>query len=118
MLIETSQMQRLIVVLGHPTYGLSVVLFSLLLSSGLGSCSDQPDRAGRDRGRRAWSAWPCSSALLVVFGVVTPLLAHRFEGATTPVRIAVSAALLCVPGLFMGMAFPLGMRLAPEPRRP
>ena len=37
MLIETSQMQRLIIALGHPTYGLSVVLFALLLSSGIGS---------------------------------------------------------------------------------
>ena len=37
MLIETSQMQRLILALGHPTYGLSVVLFALLLSSGIGS---------------------------------------------------------------------------------
>src|SRR5262249_27567756 len=34
MLIETSQMQRLIIALGHPTYALSVVLFGLLLSSG------------------------------------------------------------------------------------
>ena len=31
MLIEVSQMQRLIVFLGHPTYALSVVLFTLLL---------------------------------------------------------------------------------------
>ena len=37
MLIEVSQMQRLTIFLGHPTYGLSVVLFSLLLSGGLGS---------------------------------------------------------------------------------
>src|SRR6185369_7289243 len=37
MLIETSQMQRLIIALGHPTYALSVVLFALLLSSGAGS---------------------------------------------------------------------------------
>ena len=36
MCIEVSQMQRLIVMLGHPIYGLSVVLFSLLLASGLG----------------------------------------------------------------------------------
>jgi hypothetical protein len=37
MFIEISQMQRLIVFLGHPTYGLSVVLFSLLVASGAGS---------------------------------------------------------------------------------
>ena len=34
MLVEISQMQRLIVFLGHPTYGLSVVLFAMLASSG------------------------------------------------------------------------------------
>ncbi len=37
MFVEISQMQRLVIFLGHPTYGLSVVLFSLLLSSSLGS---------------------------------------------------------------------------------
>src|ERR1700676_3268956 len=37
MLIEISQMQRLMVFLGHPVYGLSVVLFTILVFSGLGS---------------------------------------------------------------------------------
>jgi len=37
MLIEISQMQRLMVFLGHPVYGLSVVLFTILLFSGIGS---------------------------------------------------------------------------------
>ena len=37
MLIEISQMQRLMVFLGHPVYGLSVVLFTILLVSGIGS---------------------------------------------------------------------------------
>ena len=37
MLIEISQMQRLMVFLGHPVYGLSVVLFTILLFGGLGS---------------------------------------------------------------------------------
>ena len=36
MLIEISEMQRLMVFLGHPVYGLGVVLFTLLLFSGLG----------------------------------------------------------------------------------
>ena len=41
MLIEISQLQRLSIFLGHPIYGLSVVLFALLLSSGLGSWTIQ-----------------------------------------------------------------------------
>ncbi len=35
-----------------------------------------------------------------------------FQDAETPLRIGVSAALLGLMGVFMGMAFPLGMRLA------
>jgi hypothetical protein len=111
MLVETSQMQRLIVVLGHPTYGLTVVLFSLLLSSGVGSAMTgriAPDGIG-PAGLARLSAL---IGLLVLFGVLTPVLTHRIEGAATPVRIAVSAALLAVPGFFMGMAFPLGLGLA------
>jgi hypothetical protein len=111
MLIETSQMQRLIIVLGHPAYGLSVVLFALLLSSGIGSYftegigSETLARSGRVRLMTLVLA-------LIAFGALTPLAASHFESATTPVRIAVAVAILFVPGLFMGMAFPLGMKLA------
>jgi hypothetical protein len=111
MLIETSQMQRLIVVLGHPTYGLTVVLFALLLSGGLGSwltnrvTADQAAEAGRMR-------LMVLLVLLVIFGILTPAVADRLQRADTLVRISASALMLGVPGLFMGMAFPLGMKLA------
>jgi hypothetical protein len=111
MLVETSQMQRLIVVLGHPTYGLTVVLFSLLLSSGIGSALTSRI-APADIGPSGLMRLGGLVVLLIVFGLITPLLAHRIEGAATPIRIAVSAGLLAVPGLFMGMAFPLGLGLA------
>ena len=39
MLIEISQMQRLMVFLGHPVYGLGVVLFTILLFGGIGSAT-------------------------------------------------------------------------------
>jgi hypothetical protein len=111
MLVETSQMQRLIVVLGHPTYGLTVVLFSMLLSSGIGSAMTSriaPEASGPAGLVRLGAL----VGLLVLFGLLTPFVAPRLEGAATPVRIAVSAGLLAVPGLFMGMAFPLGLGLA------
>jgi hypothetical protein len=111
MLIETSQMQRLIVVLGHPTYGLTVVLFSLLLSSGIGSALTSRIAPG-NVGPAGLVRLGSLLGLLIVFGLITPLLTHRIEGAATPIRIAVSAALLAVPGVFMGMAFPLGLSLA------
>lgn len=111
MLLETSQMQRLIIVLGHPTYGLSVVLFTLLLSSGLGSrltSGVTPENAQAAGSRRLLVLL----AVLLVSGLVTPLVTHAFESSSTPVRILVSVALLFPMGLFMGMAFPLGMKIA------
>jgi hypothetical protein len=111
MLVETSQMQRLIIVLGHPSYGLSVVLFALLLSSGLGSFLTQR-LVGADIARDGRRLLGLLALALVVFGLVTPMAAAYFESATTPLRIVVAVAILFVPGLFMGMAFPLGMRVA------
>lgn len=111
MLIEIAQLQRLSTFLGHPTYSLAVLLFSLLLSGGLGSlttsrvmfASESKDRAAR----------------LVATAFVAALcgLATRFvvaECASTPMagRIALSIVLVAPMGLFMGMCFPLGMRLA------
>ena len=67
MLIEISQMQRLMVFLGHPVYGLSVVLFTILLFGGMGSAT---------------------------VGADTPLAAcHRVEGDGPPDQI-VAAGLL------------------------
>jgi hypothetical protein len=116
MLIETSQMQRLIILLGHPTYGLSVVLLALLLSSGIGSFltsgvdSASVLRAGRLR-------LLALVIILAALGAATPAIARWSEPMTTPVRILVAVALLFPPGLFMGMAFPLGMKIAQERAR-
>ncbi len=111
MLIETSQMQRLIITLGHPTYGLSVVLFALLLSSGLGSyltggvTAESAASAGRVR-------LLALAVVLGAFGAITPAIAHWSAPLSTPLRIGAAVLLLFPAGLLMGMAFPLGMKLA------
>ncbi len=50
--------------------------------------------------------------VLLIFGFVTTPIAAALGGASTPVRIAASVALLFPAGVFMGMAFPLGMTVA------
>ncbi len=109
MLIEISQMERLIVFLGHPTYALSVVLFSLLLSSGFGSYTT---RSITQAGRGALGRLLLLLVAMLVFGVLTPYATSAFASSVNAVRIAVAAGLLFPLGFFMGMAFPLGLKLA------
>jgi hypothetical protein len=112
MLVEISQMQRLIVFLGHPTYGLSVVLFVILSAAGLGSLAYPTVR-------RTIGASGSLIALLVAvvaFGILAPALLHHFREASTPIRISVAAISLAPVAFCLGFAFPAGMQLAHESR--
>jgi hypothetical protein len=115
MLIETALMQRLIIALGHPTYGLSVVLFAILLASGAGSYLTSgiaPEGLVHAGYRRLAGLL----VVLAIFGAATPAVARWAESATTAVRIIGAVAILFPAGLVMGMAFPLGMKLASRHR--
>jgi hypothetical protein len=111
MLVETSQMQRLIISLGHPTYALSVVLFGLLLSSGAGSYLTANVSAERARSA-GLTRLVALVVVLAIFGAITPSVVRATAAASTPVRIAAALLLLFPAGLVMGMAFPIGMKLA------
>jgi hypothetical protein len=104
-------MQRLIIFLGHPAYALSVVLFSLLLAGGVGSWLTQRFVTSRPA-RLSYAMVAAALATLTIAGGVTPAIAAAFAGSATVARIAIAAALLAIPGVFMGMCFPIGMSAA------
>jgi len=107
MLIEISQMQRLMIFLGHPVYGLTIVLFTLLLFGGIGSLN-----AGRFIGKPGFQRWLIPAALcfvLALLGLLTPLLTEQFKIYGILPRMIVSIALLAPAAFCMGMMFPLGM---------
>lgn len=111
MFVEISQMQRLMVFLGHPTYALSVVLFTLLLGGGLGSyLTERLPQSSSGDSRRIVLAMVVVS--LVFFGFLTQWAVHSLDGETTAIRILVSAAILLAMGLFLGMPFPIGIGAA------
>jgi hypothetical protein len=110
MLVEISQMQRLVVFLGHPVYGLSVVLFAILLSSGIGSFLTQPMQ--RPGPGLCFLIGLALIGTLVAFGYLTPLAITRFASGSTPLRIGVAVGILFPLGLVLGTAFPVGMKLA------
>jgi hypothetical protein len=102
MMVEIGQLERLIVFLGHPIYGLTVVLFVLLVASSFGSLYS-------DRLSRFMWLLP---VLLAAFIFLSPVVTARLSAESTAMRIAVSALLLFPSGFFMGMAFPAGIKRA------
>ena len=107
MLIEISQMQRLMVFLGHPVYGLAVVLFTILLASGAGSATVG---AASPRPNAVIARVVALLTTLAVAGLLTPLFATWARSEATDIRILVSVLLLAPPAFCMGMMFPLGLK--------
>jgi hypothetical protein len=108
MLIEISQMQRLMVFLGHPVYGLGVVLFTILLFSGIGSAT--VDAHSPQPGAIAARVVALLTALIVA-GLLTPLFTTWARSQATDMRILLSVLLLAPPAFCMGMMFPLGLSI-------
>jgi SAM-dependent methyltransferase len=105
MLIEISQMQRLMVFLGHPVYGLGVVLCTVLLFSGFGSATVGVEPLRSNTAVRIVALL----ATLSIVGMLTPALTAWARSSTTEMRILTSVLLLAPPSFFMGMMFPLGL---------
>src|SRR5262249_10341704 len=100
--------QRLMVFLGHPVYGLGVVLFTLLLFSGVGSATVPSGSA--QSGSVLWRAAGLLASLILV-GALTPVVTAAAKGQATDIRIIVSVLLLAPPAFFMGMMFPTGLNI-------
>ena len=109
MFVEISLLQRLSVFLGHPFYSLSVLLFSLILTTGIGSLlSDWFPLNTRVR----FVGW----ALLVGSYIAslpywTPDLFVTYDSAALVTRASISVFLIAPAGLLLGYGFPTGMRI-------
>ena len=105
---EMGLLQRLSVFLGHPIYSLSIVLFSLILTTGIGSLFS--DRLPLDT-RARFVLWGLATACyLSALPVCLPAVLHAAESAPLAMRAALSVAVIAPAGVLMGFGFPTGMR--------
>jgi hypothetical protein len=109
MMVEIALLQRMSIFLGHPTYALSVVLFSLILWTGFGSmASERMPLAGAGR-LIAWSV--ASAGYLFILPFWLPAVLLGLDRADLFVRAGVCVLVLAPAGFLMGFGFPTGMRL-------
>ncbi|HEY9787938.1 MAG TPA: hypothetical protein V6D17_21295 [Candidatus Obscuribacterales bacterium] len=111
MLAEVSLMQRLAIFLGHPVYSVAVVLSTLLVASGAGSYLT----GGVNDSNLVRQGIGRLSLVVVAMIFADALYAWSMSqliGVEIVPRILISMAGLLAMGIFMGMAFPLGIKAA------
>jgi hypothetical protein len=109
MFAEISLLQYFGVFLGHPIYAMSVCLFSLILSAGLGSLAS--DRIALNTATRIAVWGVVVSGYLFAAQAMLPGIFAAMSSHGLPVRVAVSLAVLMPAGFLMGFAFPTGMKM-------
>ena len=107
-LIQVALIQKFILFLGNPTYALSVIVFSMLISSGLGSYFSRR-LVGREGVEKL-------STVLIGVAVLIALLAFAIEpvselgvGWPLPFKIAGTVGLIAPAAFLMGVPFPAGL---------
>ncbi|MBI4278506.1 MAG: hypothetical protein HY660_08625 [Armatimonadetes bacterium] len=110
MLLEVAMIQRLILLLGHPTIAVATILGALLLFAGMGSLLSGLLQEGR-LARFAALITVLIGGMSLAYAVAMPALVTAFILHTLGVRVIATLAVLLPLGLLLGMPFPTGMRL-------
>ncbi len=108
-LIQVALIQKFVLFLGHPTYALTVIIFSMLISSGAGSWTSKHLIRGEMK-RLSRVLMIIAAAIVVLSAVLTPIVE---SGVALPfaVRVLCAVALIAPVGFAMGMPFPTGLSM-------
>jgi hypothetical protein len=107
-MIQVALIQKFVLFLGHPTFALTVVVFSMLISSGLGSYHSKRLIRSKDASRLNWVLAGVAAAVSVLAFAAAPIGAFGV-GWPLPVKIAITVCLIAPVGFLMGMPFPTGL---------
>jgi hypothetical protein len=111
-LIEVALIQKFVLFLGHPVHALWVVIFSMLVSSGLGS-NMSSRLLGKNEGRliKALGLIAIGAALLAI--AVSSLLG-ALVWLPMAAKVVMTVALIAPLGFVMGMPFPTALQRLEE----
>jgi hypothetical protein len=115
-LIEVAMIQKFVLFLGHPVYALTVVIFSMLVSSGLGSYASRK-LVGDDSARLVKALVIVAVMVAILAAIVQPVLS---SGVGLPffVKVTLTVLMLAPAGFAMGLPFPTGLRMLERAHEP
>lgn len=100
--VELSLLQHLTLLLGHPIFTLSILLFTLLASGGVGSWASPRFRIG--------SVCLATAVMAALYALALPRVVPTLLPLALGARIAIAILLVAPLGFLMGMPFPKGLR--------
>jgi hypothetical protein len=107
-LIQVALIQKFVLLLGHPTYALTVIVFSMLVASGIGSYLSGRVIAGSD----VWlmRVLAAVAVLVATLAFVSTPLVTAAAGWPLGAKIVLTTLAVSPAALLMGMPFPSGLR--------
>ncbi len=106
-LIQVALIQKFVLFLGHPTYALTVIIFSMLIASGLGSFLSRRLIAGSEFRLRA--ALGAIAVLVTVLAFIAGPVTQSLVALPVPVKALLTMLMIAPAGFLMGMPFPTGL---------
>jgi hypothetical protein len=105
--IEVCLIQKLTLFLGYPSYSLTVTLFSILISAGVGSLVSDLYSSNRNRAFGYLLAYMAVMILAIMYAF--PLISDAFVASSLALRIAIAVICIIPVGLGLGAFMPIGI---------
>jgi hypothetical protein len=106
-LVEVALIQKFVLFLGHPTYALWVVIFSMLLSSGIGSYFSR--KIVGDTDSRLVMVLAGVAAVVALLAASVGAVLTSLVGLPIEVKILIAVLMIFPAGFLMGIPFPIGL---------
>jgi len=107
-LVQVALIQKFVLLLGHPTYALTVIVFSMLVASGAGSYLS--GRVVADDDTRLMYILTAVALLVGILAFVSTPLVTAAAGWPLPAKLILTTLAVAPAALLMGMPFPSGLR--------
>lgn len=106
-LIQVALIQKFVLFLGHPTYALTVIIFSMLVFSGLGSFLSRK-LVGENDGKLCGALGLVALFVLALAMSAAPVTS-ALVGLPLAAKMAITTLMIAPAAFFMGMPFPQGL---------
>lgn len=111
--VEITFIQKFILFLGHPLYSAATIIFSLLVSSGLGSFFSKRI-LGRSLKKNLQRILFLCALLIAAYVFLIPLFCKSLIGFNLVLKMLIVFSLIFPLGFLMGFPFPSGIRMLEE----